>query len=123
MSKTKYVVALSNGEKQKIVNRRYTIRDYNFVSFQIDNLDKYDGEEPRVRIHYYGKKPDGYPNGGFLNVGAERCYVSKTFQLIGAIDAKVISILFSAFPKERLPILKDKFKINYLDGRCVWIKK
>jgi len=56
----KYVVALSNGKKQKIVNRRRTIRDYNFVSFQIDNLDKYDGEEPRVKIHYYGKKPVGY---------------------------------------------------------------
>ena len=119
MNKTKYVVALSNGEKQKIVNRRYTIRDYNFVSFQIDNLDKYDGEEPRVRIHYYGKKPDGLPNGGYVTSGTEKCYVSKIFQLIEAIDAKVISILFSAFPKEILPILKDKFKINYLDGRCV----
>jgi len=38
--------------------------------------------------------------------------VSKTFELIGAIDAKVISILFSAFPKEILLILKDKFKIK-----------
>ena len=30
----KYVVALSNGKKQKIVNRRRTIRDYNFIHFQ-----------------------------------------------------------------------------------------
>ena len=35
----KYVVALSNGKKQKIVNRRRTIRDYNFIHFQIDSLN------------------------------------------------------------------------------------
>jgi len=108
----KYVVALSNGKKQKIVNRRRTIRDYNFIHFQIDNLNKYNGKVPKVSIHYHGKKPDGLPNGGYVTCGAERCYVSKTFQLIPAIDAKVISILFSAFPKEILPILKDKFKIK-----------
>ena len=56
MNKTKYVVALSNGKIQKIVNRRSTIRDYNFVHFQIDNLNKYNGEAPKVSIHYHGKK-------------------------------------------------------------------
>ena len=75
-------------------------------------------KHPKYQFIITEKKPDGLPNGGYVTCGTEKCYVSKTFQLIGAIDAKVISILFSAFPKEILPILENKFKIKQDSRLC-----